>query len=174
MFLTTWIKIHWHNIRLRARSHMTSHYLEDLWAHYMILEMSWDNLWTLSSGLPKFHGHGSWLVCEVALTFHDDTFTSHFTHETEGPWPLHFRELLLVDKAEQVQVRFTIRLRDQRSKWMQDECKVYMASNGSRFTITWTMKKEIPSFWGRPNIKLGDPDTPKFQNHWFITPSISK
>jgi hypothetical protein len=27
-----------------------------------------DNLWTLSFGLSKFHGHGSWLVCAVALS----------------------------------------------------------------------------------------------------------
>ena len=33
----------------------------------MILEVSWDGLWRLSFGLPQFHGHGSWLVCEVAL-----------------------------------------------------------------------------------------------------------
>jgi hypothetical protein len=32
------------------------------------LEVSWDHgLWTLSFGLSQFHGHGSWLVCEVAL-----------------------------------------------------------------------------------------------------------
>ena len=34
----------------------------------MILEVSWDSLWTLSFGLSRFHGHGSWLVCEVALS----------------------------------------------------------------------------------------------------------
>ena len=33
----------------------------------MILEVSWDGLWTLSFGLSQFHGHGSWLMCEVAL-----------------------------------------------------------------------------------------------------------
>jgi hypothetical protein len=41
--------------------------LEDLWPHYMSLEVYWDGLWTLSFGLSQFHGHGSWLVCEVAL-----------------------------------------------------------------------------------------------------------
>ena len=34
----------------------------------MILEVSWDNLWTLSFGLSHLHGHGSWLLCEVALS----------------------------------------------------------------------------------------------------------
>ena len=66
----TWIEIHWNSIWLRVRSHMTSHTtLEDLWPHYMILEVSWDGLWTLSFGLSQFHGHGSWLMCEVALTY---------------------------------------------------------------------------------------------------------
>ena len=31
----------------------------------MILEVCWDGLWTLSFGLPQFHG--SWLMCEEAL-----------------------------------------------------------------------------------------------------------
>ena len=39
----------------------------DFTLHYMILEVPWDGLWTLSFGLSRFHGHGSWLVCEVAL-----------------------------------------------------------------------------------------------------------
>ena len=42
--------------------------LEGPWPHYMTLEVSWDGLWTLSFGLSQFHGHGSWLVCEVALS----------------------------------------------------------------------------------------------------------
>ena len=46
----------------------------------------------------------------------------------------------LVGKVVPVQVRFTLRLRDQRSMWMQDGCKVYMdsymASNGSCFMVT--------------------------------------
>ena len=33
----------------------------------MILEVCRDGLWTLSFGLSQFHGHGTWLVCEVAL-----------------------------------------------------------------------------------------------------------
>ena len=42
--------------------------LEGPWPYHMILEVSWDGLWTLSFGLSQFHGHGSCLVCEVALT----------------------------------------------------------------------------------------------------------
>ena len=41
--------------------------LEDPWPHYMTLEVCWGSLRTLSSGLSQFHGHFSWLVCEVAL-----------------------------------------------------------------------------------------------------------
>ena len=33
----------------------------------MVMEVSWDGLWTLSFGLSQYHGHGSWLVCELAL-----------------------------------------------------------------------------------------------------------
>ena len=41
--------------------------LEGPWPHYVILEVCWDGLWTLSFGLSQSHGHGSWLVCEAAL-----------------------------------------------------------------------------------------------------------
>jgi hypothetical protein len=33
----------------------------------MILEVCWDDLRTLSFGLSQLHGHGSWLVCDMAL-----------------------------------------------------------------------------------------------------------
>ena len=50
-----------------------------------------------------------------------------------------------MEKAEPVQVHLTLRLRDQRSMWMQDECIVYMdsytASNRSRFMVTWIIIK---------------------------------
>ena len=62
----TWIEIHRSNIWLRARSHMTSHTLEGLWPHYVILTTSCDGLWTLSFRLSQFHGHGSWFMCKVA------------------------------------------------------------------------------------------------------------
>ena len=38
----------------------------------MILEVCWDGLRTLSFKLSQVHGHGSWLVCEVALTCFGD------------------------------------------------------------------------------------------------------
>ena len=65
--------------------------------------------------------------------------------ERERERPLHFKHFLLVEKAEPVQVHFTLCLRDQRSIWMQDGCKVYMDSytafNGSCFMVTWTTFK---------------------------------
>ena len=69
----------------------------------------------------------------------------HSTHETEGPWPLHFKHSHWWKKADLVQVRFTLRSRNQRSMWMQDGCKVYMdyymASNGSCFMVIWIIFK---------------------------------
>ena len=53
--------------------------------------------------------------------------------------------LSLVEKAELVQVHFTLHLRDQRSMCMQDGCQVYMdsymASNGSCFVVTGLCSK---------------------------------
>ena len=52
----------------RGPNHIRLHTtLEDPWPHYMISEVCWDGLWTLSFGLSQFHGHSSWLVCEVDL-----------------------------------------------------------------------------------------------------------
>ena len=70
--------------------------------------------------------------------------------------------LSLVEKAEPVQVRFTLRMRDQRSMWTQDGCKVYMdsylASKGSCFIVTWTIFKnhlmEVPLTQNRETMAL--------------------
>ena len=71
--------------------------------------------------------------------------TSHFTHVTESPWPFNFKHSHWWKKAESVQVRFTLRLREQQSMWLQDGCKVvmdsYMASNGSCLMVMWTILK---------------------------------
>jgi hypothetical protein len=53
-----WIEIPWNDIWLRAQSHMTS-----LLEFEGILWLSLDTFF----GLSQFHGHGSWLVFEVAL-----------------------------------------------------------------------------------------------------------
>ena len=55
--------------------------------------------------------------------------------------------LSMVEKAGPVQVHFTlVRLRDQRSMWIEDECKVhmhsYMASSRSCFKVTWLFSKK--------------------------------
>jgi hypothetical protein len=42
--------------------------LEGPWLHYMILELCWDSLQTLSFGVSQSHGPGSWVVREVALS----------------------------------------------------------------------------------------------------------
>jgi hypothetical protein len=63
----------------------------------------------------------------------------HFTHETlSEPVTITLQAFSWVEKAELVQVHFTLRLR-------QDGCKVYldfyMASNGSCFMVTLTVFK---------------------------------
>jgi hypothetical protein len=51
--------------------------------------------------------------------------------------------LSLVEKVEPVQVRFKLRLRDQRSIYVnaRSGCKVDVASNGSCFMVTWIVFK---------------------------------
>jgi hypothetical protein len=65
----------------------------------MILEVSWDGIWTLSFGLSQFHGHGSWHVCEVALKSggrvaymesHRVGISDHLT-EGQSTLPTHFQ-----------------------------------------------------------------------------------
>ena len=74
--------------------------------------------------------------------------------------------LSLVEKGEPVQVRLTLRLRDQRSMWMWDGCKVYMTSNGSWCMFTWivfqnhllevglTQNWETMAFWNLTTVHL--------------------
>ena len=72
----------------------------------------------------------------------------NFTHETECPWPLHFQHSSLVEKAEPVQVHFTLRLRNQQSyvnaRWMLKSTWIdsYVASNNSCFMVTWIVFKK--------------------------------
>ena len=59
--------------------------LEGPWPHYVILEVSWDGLCTLSFGLSQFHGHGSWRLCEVTLSrIWQDLQSSMGTKKTHG------------------------------------------------------------------------------------------
>jgi hypothetical protein len=65
-----------------------------------------------------------------------------------------------------------LRLRDQRSMWMQDECKVYMdsymTSNGPCFMVTWIIFKNHIFESNRPNTNPGDHGTRDAYNRWFI------
>ena len=55
----------------------------------MILQVSWNQLWSLSFGLSQSHGHGSWLMCEVALRRHQTTtWHSKLPHAASNlQWP---------------------------------------------------------------------------------------
>jgi hypothetical protein len=56
------------------------------------------------------------------------------------PVTITLRALSLVEKLEPVQVRFTLHLRDQRSMWMQDGCKVYMDSYMDQMNhVSWSL-----------------------------------
>ena len=84
---------------------------------------------------------------------------------------LHFKLLLLVEKAEAVQVRFTLRLRGPsesvNARWMQ-------SLHGFLRGIYWIMFHghldyfHKPPLEGRPSTKPGDHATPNAHNHWFI------
>ena len=86
--------------------------------------------------------------------------------------PIHFKHSHWWKKVEPVQVRFTLRLRDQRSIWMQDGCKVnmdsYMTLNWPCFMVTWFIFKnhllEVglrasppDRAWGMPTSKMRHP-----------------
>ena len=118
-----WIEIHRNSIWLRARSHTNSHHntLEGPWPHFMILEVCWDGLWTLSFKLSQLCGHDSWLVCEATLIMAQHVWgpawleihwssiwlrvRSHMTshHITlEGPWP-HYMVLCTLSFGHTIQ-----------------------------------------------------------------------
>ena len=78
------------------------------------------------------------------------------------PGTTTLQALSLVESAEPAQVHFTLRLREQRSMWIQDGCKVYMesymASNGSCFMVTWSTFKnrllKVGLTWNRETMAL--------------------
>ena len=79
--------------------------------------------------------------------------------------------LSLVGKVDPVQERFTLRLRDQWSRWVQDGWRVYMysymASDGSCVHGHLDHFQKLP-LGGRPNIKPRDHGTPNTHNRWLI------
>jgi hypothetical protein len=56
------------------------------WPHYMILEVCWDGLWTLSFGLSQSHGHGFWLMCEVAVIRGPKLYSLHLRNKRYIWW----------------------------------------------------------------------------------------
>ena len=58
--------------------------LEGPWPHCVILDVDWDGLWTLSFGLSQSHGHGIWLVCEVALIRQNSSVVMHAPQQRSG------------------------------------------------------------------------------------------
>jgi hypothetical protein len=87
------------------------------------------------------------------------------------PMTITLHAILLVEKVEPVEVRFTLRLRDQRSKWMQDGCQ---SLHGFLHGIEWIMFYDYLDYFqewplgGRPYTKPGDHGTPNPHDHWFI------
>ena len=107
----------------------------------------------------------------VIVEKHDIT-KGHFTHETESPWPLHFKhshwwKRLSRSKFASHYARGT----NQWSMWMQDGCIVYMDSymalNGSCSTVTWTNLGK-PLLVGTHDTKPGDHGTVYVHSRWFI------
>jgi hypothetical protein len=88
----------------------------------------------------------------------------HFPHETESPWPCHFKPSHWCGKGEPVQVRcFTLRWRDQWSMWMQDGCKsLHEILHG----IEWIMFHGHLEYFQKP--PTGDHGTPHVHNRQFI------
>jgi hypothetical protein len=74
----------------------------------MILEVCWDALWTLPLGISQFHGHGSWLVGEVALSCYD--VSSQLDSRYFFAFPAHVSSLKIVNKAGQVALSLSFSL----------------------------------------------------------------
>ena len=81
------IEIHWNSIWLRAWLHMASHYTWGPVTTVHDLGGVLGQPWTLSFGLSQIHGHGSSLVCEVALNFPNSLHEFHFYPQTCQAWP---------------------------------------------------------------------------------------
>jgi hypothetical protein len=64
-------------------------------------------MWTLSFRLSQFHGHNSWLVCEVALRKALETRLRSTSHTRLNPVIIAFSDFSLVE-MEAVQVHLTL------------------------------------------------------------------
>jgi hypothetical protein len=95
----------------------------------------------------------------------------HFTHETESPWPLHFKHSYWWKRRSwsKFAASHSAWGTNWVYKWMQDGCKNL---HGFLHGIEWTMfhghldySQRLP-LGGRS--KLGDHGTPNAHNCWFI------
>jgi hypothetical protein len=89
----------------------------------------------------------TWMLIKIKKDFTSQQHLRATLHTRDWePGTVTLQALSLGEMAEPVQVcYFTLRLRDQRSMWMQDGCGVYVgsyvASNGPCFMVTWTVFK---------------------------------
>ena len=97
-------------------------------------------LWTSTSYFSNSTGSSATSGRAPHSLFLGPLHTRDWMHVT-----IAFQALSPAQKAEPVQVRFTLCLRDQRSPGMRDGYQVYMdsymASNGSCCMVTWTIFK---------------------------------
>ena len=91
----------------------------------------------------------------------------HFTHETESPWPLHFKHSHWWERWSQS--KFTPRLRDQRSMWMQDGCK---SLHGFLHGIKWIMFHGHLDYFKNRFLEVGLTQIPKTMALWTLTTII--
>ena len=120
--------------------------------HYMILEVSWDGLWTLPFGLSQFRNHGSWLMCEVALISTPKTTGS----SSYGYAHIDFILLLQTSTCAKIQNVFI--------KLVHSTSQVVQSTLGpkQRNRHTWIWIATWNEFWPIgtiqvPNIHIGKP-----------------
>ena len=89
----------------------------------------------------------------------------------ETPWPLHFKHSRWWKRRSPSKFASHYAGGTNGVMWMQDGCTIYMdpymASNGSRFVVTWIIFQKSP-FGGRPNTKPEDHGTPNAHHRWSI------
>ena len=143
-----------------------------MWGSFALIR-NYRLAWIKSSNTDTAFKH--WCLVDQFLPSSTDPLhvelraTSHTHMRDWEPVTSTLQALSLVEKAEPVQPCFTLRLRDQRSTWMQDGCQVYMdsymASNGSCFMFHGQMDYfQKPHLGGRPNTKPWHHDTMKSHN----------
>jgi hypothetical protein len=77
-----WIEIHWKSIWLKTRSHIPKVLNPK---HSMTTLHDFEGVLGRPFGLSRFHRHGSWLVCEVALRCASVSFNSFTLKKNRSP-----------------------------------------------------------------------------------------